>query len=383
MKVAVVGPAPPWPGGIAAHTAGLASALVEAGHRVEILSFRRLYPPGVRKAPAREGQGAAIIDTLDPRTWRAAAKWLERGKFERVVVEWWHPVLGGAVELALRAVEPERVVMVVHNVVPHERLPASKVLLRRTAARAGRLLAHSRFVARQVSVATGGRRAEVVEMPVLFPVERAAAMAASKARRRLGLGPARTTVGALGLIRPYKGIDVLVDAWRKVPRRSGARLLIAGEACSRWALARALAGRRPRGLDVIPRYLGEDELVAAVAACDAVVFAHRRASQSGMLPAVRALGIPVVVSAAGGLPDQLRGEGWFRLVRPERPRELAAAIESALAVGGWRAAASTEELWERARQARQRSWGELVRACLRVEGGCRASRQTESGFENA
>src|SRR6185369_5509992 len=72
MRISLTGPAPPLRGGVALHTAGLAVALRTRGHDVEVVSYSRLYPrflfPGTHQREDCAPVGAALLDTLDPRT---------------------------------------------------------------------------------------------------------------------------------------------------------------------------------------------------------------------------------------------------------------------------------------------------------------------------
>jgi glycosyltransferase involved in cell wall biosynthesis len=102
---------------------------------------------------------------------------------------------------------------------------------------------------------------------------------------------------APGLIRPYKGVDVLLAAWprvrEQVPR---ATLLVAGRPMMDVA---SLATDQP-GVVFLPRYLSDSELAAALRRADVVVLPYRRIDNSGVLAAALAFGAPLVMSDVGG-----------------------------------------------------------------------------------
>jgi glycosyltransferase involved in cell wall biosynthesis len=128
---------------------------------------------------------------------------------------------------------------------------------------------------------------------------------------------------APGLIRPYKGVDVLLAAWprvrEQVPR---ATLLVAGRPMMDVA---SLATDQP-GVVFLPRYLSDSELAAALRRADVVVLPYRRIDNSGVLAAALAFGAPLVMSDVGGFGELHRSDGVGELVPPGDAAELAAVL---------------------------------------------------------
>jgi len=158
-----------------------------------------------------------------------------------------------------------------------------------------------------------------------------------------------------GRFRAYKGLDLLRDAFALLhARHPEATLRVVGEgnieACAPGLVAL-------RGVTVEARWVPDIEIPALFAAADAVVLPYREASQSGVVPQALALGVPVVGSPVGGLPEQLSCGGSIMMSEVSSPA-LAAAMaailvpavasqlqEEAVAAGraacDWRAAADT------------------------------------------
>jgi glycosyltransferase involved in cell wall biosynthesis len=130
-----------------------------------------------------------------------------------------------------------------------------------------------------------------------------------------------------GRIRPYKGLDLLRDAFAELRRRQpAARLRVVG-AGDIEAVAPGLSALP--GVTVESRWVPEAEMPALIAAAHAVVLPYREASQSGVLPLALACGVPVVATPVGGLTDQLpRGAG--QMAAAATPAALAAAMEALL-----------------------------------------------------
>src|SRR3954447_14379152 len=150
-----------------------------------------------------------------------------------------------------------------------------------------------------------------------------------------------------GLLRPYKGLDVLLDAWRVI---DGAELWIAGN--PRMDIS-PLQASAPPGVRWLPRFVSDAEAAALFRRADAAVLPYRQIDQSGVLFTALAFGTPLVLSDAGGFPevkpavhvaagdaDALRS-ALRRLIADtaERERLRTAALDAAASTYSWRAIA--------------------------------------------
>jgi glycosyltransferase involved in cell wall biosynthesis len=125
-----------------------------------------------------------------------------------------------------------------------------------------------------------------------------------------------------GLLRPYKGIDTLLEAFRRV---EGAELWIAGNPRMEVEPLRRLAAEAPGRVRFLPRFVEDAEIPAIMRRADLVVLPYRDAEHSGVLYAALAFGKPLVLSAVGGFPE-VAEQGAARLVPPEDPASLAAVL---------------------------------------------------------
>ena len=169
-------------------------------------------------------------------------------------------------------------------------------------------------------------------------------------RQSFGLEEEDEVALFFGYLREYKGLDILFEAWEIVLReRPSARLLVAGDPVnlpeSRREELRAWADR----LGVVHRfgYVPFSEVERYFRAADMLVMPYRHISQSGVLYLALALGVPVVATRVGALPEVLQDGEDALLVPPENPQELARALGRAfedpalrrrLAEGGQRVA---------------------------------------------
>jgi glycosyltransferase involved in cell wall biosynthesis len=159
-----------------------------------------------------------------------------------------------------------------------------------------------------------------------------------------------------GVVRPYKGVDVLVDAFRSI------------EAAELWVVGRPLGVdleslAAPPNVRFVPRYVSDAELPAYFRRADLLVLPHRSVDVSGVLFAGLAFGKAMVLSDVGGFREVVEDHGAGRLVAPGDPRALAAAIGELLDDP-----AERQRLGERARAAAAGpySWDSVAQRTLGV-----------------
>ena len=150
------------------------------------------------------------------------------------------------------------------------------------------------------------------------------------ARAGLNLPVDRRVALFMGLIRPYKGVDLLVDAMAQQAPDSDWTLLVAGEP---WGdLGKSVQDQvRRLALDdrvhLLLRWVPEEQVPQLLAAADLVVLPYRSGSQSAVAPMALAAGVPVLSTKVGGLPEVVRHGVNGYLVPPGSADELARALE--------------------------------------------------------
>ena len=163
-----------------------------------------------------------------------------------------------------------------------------------------------------------------------------------------------------GVVRPYKGVDVLLEAFRNVE----AELWVVGRPLGE-SMERLRRLAPPGRVRFVPRYVSDRELPAFFRRADLLVLPHRRVDVSGVLFAGLAFGKPMVLSDVGGFRDVAHEHGAARLVPPEDPEALGAAIRELLADP-----AARDALGRRARAAAEGpySWERIAGQTLDLYG---------------
>ena len=337
VPVVLVGPLPPFRSGIADQTLRLARALAQVGADPSVVTFRRLYPRLLYPGASDRGPGSfpvdlaveALLDGANPFSFRAAARAIAARGPALVVVPWWTAFLGPHVELLLsalarRAPRAARLLLC-HNVVDHEASAGKRLLARRALSRATHLAAQNGRDAQVLRGQLPGRSVTVVPHP---SEPRPRLLPRDEARRLLGVAegaPPGPLFLFTGLLRPYKGWDLLLEAFASVRREvPGARLVLAGEP---WGAARRLlADGLPDGVRGELRYLPEDERDLWLDACDAVVCPYRDATGSGIAADALAHGRPLIGTRVAGLLEVVEEGVSGLLVPPGDADALAVAM---------------------------------------------------------
>jgi glycosyltransferase involved in cell wall biosynthesis len=169
---------------------------------------------------------------------------------------------------------------------------------------------------------------------------------------------------AFGLIRPYKGTDVLLEAFSRI---EGAELWIVGMPRIPMGELRALAARAPGRVRFVDRFIPDAEIPAFMRRADLVVQPYRNIEQSGVLYTALAFGRPLVLSSVGGFTE-IGKRGAARLVPPGDAGALAEALGDLLADRGAREAlaagavreASTISSWDRIAESTMALYRELL-----------------------
>jgi D-inositol-3-phosphate glycosyltransferase len=336
LHLALLGPMPPYRGGIAHFSLALARALRGRGHTVSAVTFSRQYParlfPGKTQfepdpPPADTPAAPRLLDSVDPSSWLRTARYLRRLAPDAVVFAHWMPFFAPAYgTVARRLAGGPRRIALVHNALPHERRPGDVALSRYFFRATDGLLALSGSVRRDLEGLAPGVPLQEAPHPV-YPPD-APPVPRAEARQRLGLPEDAPVLLFFGFVRRYKGLDVLLDALPAIRRGApGARLVVAGEAYDDAEVYRRQIASLGLGDAVTwaDRYVPAEEVPSYFAAVDLVVQPYRSATQSGVAQTAFGYGVPVLTTDVGGLAEAVpHGEAGL-VVPTEDPEGLAEA----------------------------------------------------------
>lgn len=326
--IVLVGPTHPYSGGIAQHTTRLALELESSGHEVTVESWSSQYPSflyrGSGHVPGGEPEVGIPTTVNSKLAWYSPLSWWRAGRRARsaAVLALTIPTpfhfIPYFVLLAAAGPGPRRV-GIVHNVLPHERFPGDTWLMARLLRRLDRVIVHNDEAAKQVTALhPGANDITVSALPSPW-----SAITDARPRTKSKAGP--VSLLFFGTIRPYKGLDVLIDALGQV---EDCTLTIAGEF---WEDADSyLAQIRDRGLhdrvSVRAGYVAAKDFESVFSAADVLVLPYRSATGSIVRELGFDFGLPVIATTVGSLSEGIiDGKNGYS-VEPGNAEQLARAI---------------------------------------------------------
>jgi glycosyltransferase involved in cell wall biosynthesis len=342
----------------------LAAALTRAGAEVELLTSRFLYgdvpePDGYRVRECFYRRSAARgLQAPGRRAFKLAEHLPDmlrlRRELDADVVHYQWLTVPALDALLLPPRRPR--VLTAHYILPPEASRRQVAAARRAFGRMDAVVAHSEHGAATLRDRVGIDPERVRVIPhgafdylTRLPDEKPLPAALEGAE-----GP---VILFFGLLRPYKGVDTLLRAFREL---EGAELWIVGNPRMDLDPLHRLAAEAAGRVRTLTRFIEDAEIPAIFRRADLVALPYRDAEHSGVLYTALAFGKPLVLSAVGGFPE-VAATGAARLVGPGDPEGLAAALAELLADE-----AARERLAEAARRAAAGpySWDEAARRTL-------------------
>lgn len=348
MKIVLVGPAFPYRGGIAETTNSLYAALTARGHEVVIIGFKKQFPkllfPGKTQFDTSRKDNipsTRLLVPWNPLSWYQTAQFINKQKADLVGFKWWMPFFGAAywgVSKLLDKPSRERIAFVCHNVIPHETRIGDKTLSKMALGQSKFFLTFSRNEAHELEHLFPNIAKENIRFTALPLFDRYDKFREGQAAARAKLGiDAKKLLLFMGLIRQYKGLDILLRAMPEIIHQdSDIKLVIAGEFYEEQAKYDKLIdelGIRDHVI-VRPGYVPAEEIGVYLAAADVNVLPYRSATQSAILVLAYAHGCPVITTNVGGLAEVVDAGKTGFVVEPENPPAIAAAVQNFYSTGG-------------------------------------------------
>ena len=312
LKIAIVGPAHPYRGGLASIMETMAREYQSRGYDVRILTFTLQYPeflfPGksqtVDTPPPADLRITRRVSTVNPLSWISVGRELRRESPDIVLMKYWTPFMApcfGTIARIARGNGTTKTICQIDNVEPHEHHITDRIFNRYFLGSMDAFIYMSEQVHSELK--------EYTSAPALFSPHPmfenfGARVERSEACQRLGLNPAVRYTLFFGLIRDYKGLDTLLKAWQRF-RRDGHKLLIAGEFYASREKYIQLIKELGIENDIILHdfFVKDEDVKYYFSAADCVVLPYKTATQSGVTQICYNFCTPVIVTNVGGLAE--------------------------------------------------------------------------------
>lgn len=334
MNIVILGPAHPYRGGLASIMETMAREYQSRGHNVRIYTFTVQYPsllfPGKTQyveTPAPEDLHIErVMNTVNPINWISLGMRLKREQPDMILMKYWTPFMApcfGTIARIARSNGITKVICQIDNVEPHEHhiidKPCNHYYLRGI----------DGFV--YMSEQVHSELKAYTSAPAIFSphpmfenfgkvVER------EQACQSIGIDPAYDYTLFFGLIRDYKGLDLLLEAWaRWMP--DNRKLLIAGEfytAPERYLELIEQLGLKDKVV-LHDRFIKDEDVKYYFSVSDMLVLPYRTATQSGVTQIAYNFSLPMIVTRVGGLPE-IVPDGKVGIVCEPTPESIAEAL---------------------------------------------------------
>jgi glycosyltransferase involved in cell wall biosynthesis len=241
----------------------------------------------------------SILDPLSPLTWVKASRAVKEFSPDIVIFQWWHTFFALMVGTLARVFRKAgfKSMLECHNVFPHENGPFDRWLLRFAATPVDSFITHSSSDRNDLLAFASGKRISVSPLP--SPSEFSGGANQTRNGRNILF---------FGMVRKYKGLDVLLRAMPKVLAHKecrDCRLLIAGEFYDSVDKYRKLI--HEYGLEqhvtIDNRYIPNEEIAGIFDRVDVLVLPYLNATQSAVAGIALSNALPLIASRSGGLSE--------------------------------------------------------------------------------
>jgi len=269
-----------------------------------------------------------VIVLYNPLTWFTLLRDLKRECPDVLLVAYWTGLLA-PLFFVLRKLSGIRTVVLLHNLSTHEPFAFEPLLQKLLFASADGFITLSGEVSGALAAAGNAGPVTRLYHPVYPPFSGSLRPEKNEARRTLGYAEEASVLLFFGYVRRYKGLDLLLRAMPSIlALYPDTRLLVAGQFYEPESGYRELVGQLgiARNVDFRPGYATDADAARYFAAADAAVLPYRRATQSGVVQLAYGYGLPVIVTPASGLADEVEQgrTGW--IAGAATPEAIAAAV---------------------------------------------------------
>ena len=335
-NIVLIGPVYPYKGGISHYTSLMYSEL-EKHYNVSMVSYKMQYPKFLFKKEQRDYSNNRFkidntnywINTADPINCIISGIKILKLHPDLVILQWWHPYFSPCywiLEKILR--KKTKILIVCHNVLPHERFFLDYELTKKVISNADFYIVQSKQDERDLlSIRPNAIYKKVVHPTYnTFKIQN---MTKKNARELLSIDENQKILLFFGFVREYKGLKYLLQAMPYILEKlSDVKLLVVGDFDHNKDsyLQMIETYKIKKEVEVYDGYIPDQEVEKFFAACDLVVLPYESATQSGIVQIAYGFEKPVIVTNVGGLPEVVENGKTGYVVEPQKPEKLAIAV---------------------------------------------------------
>ncbi len=329
LKIISVGPAYPLRGGISNFNVALSCAFNNNDNNVcKIFSFSLQYPkflfPGKTQfedgKPPKNIEIISKINSINPFSWFKVARLIKKENPDIVIVHYWMPFMApslGTIVRKIRKKNKTKIIAITHNVIPHEKRMGDKMLTKYFLKSCDAYIALAKSVENDIGKFIDNPVSAFNPHPIydIFGEN----IPKAQAREFLKLKENDKIILFFGLIRDYKGLDLLLNALgNNNLKELNIKLLVAGEFYEDRSKYKKLIDSLNIGDNVIlvDKYIPSEEVKYYFSAADLIAQTYKTATQSGVTQIGYHFNKPMLVTNVGGLAEIIPDKKVGYVVEP-------------------------------------------------------------------
>ena len=333
MKIAILSCFYPYRGGISQFNACLYGELSKE-HVVKAFNFKRQYPeflfPGKTQFVTADDEAVpvestSLLDTANPFTYGKTFRAIREWNPDILIVRYWMSYFAPSLGYITRRMRKHcKVISILDNVIPHEPhffdAPLTKYFLKGSTG----CITLCEAVSKDLLDLKNDAHYTVLQHPLYSHF--GDRMTREAAEKKLGLKSGKKNVLFFGLIRTYKGLDILLEAFGKLSEDY--QLIIAGEPYGSFDKYQKIIDSLPNRQNVHTwlKYIKDSEVTDYFSAADIAVLPYRSATQSGISSVSYHFEVPMIVTDVGGLKETIGDRGTGIVAADGKPETIAAEI---------------------------------------------------------
>ncbi|MDE6146961.1 MAG: glycosyltransferase [Bacteroidales bacterium] len=334
MKIAILSCFYPYRGGISQFNACLYGELGKH-HIVKAFNFKRQYPeflfPGKTQFVTADDEAVpvesvSLLDTANPFSYHATLKNIRDWNPDVLIVRYWMSYFAPSLGYITRRMKRHcKVISILDNVVPHEQrffdTPLTKYFLKGSTAH----VTLCEAVAHDLLRLAPDAKYKVIQHPLYSHF--GTRIPKEEAENRLGMEHGKKNILFFGLIRHYKGLDILLEAFGQLS--DDYQLIVAGEPYGSFATYQEIIDRLPGKSRIFMnlKYIKDSEVTDYFSAADLAVLPYRSATQSGISSVSYHFEVPMIVTDVGGLKETIGDRGTGIVAESCTPEAVRKEIE--------------------------------------------------------
>ena len=313
MKIAFITPFPPYRGGISKHSENLYLELSKRSN-VKVYNFIKQYPnilfPGKQQyissnSTSNEYNMIRSIHSFNPFTWKNTAKDILKSNYDSILIRYWNPFFIPCYIYIINYIKKRntsiKIFSICDNIIPHENFIFNKILVKKFIKKLNGIIIMSENVEKELLEISPNSYYKKLFLPIISDTK-----VVSNYKNENNSHKKKITFLFFGLIRKYKGLDILLSAINNIDKKllDSFECLIVGESYEKISFYKDLLDQDViKNVKWINHYIPDNEVSKYFSVADYVVLPYKTASQSAIIPMAYNYNKPVIISNLKGLTE--------------------------------------------------------------------------------